>query len=722
MDCELKAEWTVVSLCLAAGQGATKRLLITRLSRGRPPVTASVSLSREDSELLVQWKEIMDRNRETLRGHSAEEAAGWGNKEKAEWWQARAAVDEAVDTLVHQLQERWLARYGLTPLLMGSIMEEDVEVALRGVCEFVFNHAKGAPRTASGRTGAGAGAVKASRSQWSTRGKLGSRAKCPPRNRSLRTTEDSVQNEEVRKGANGVSELISSCVRGGDVMTDSGWLAVLRLVLSGVRDKERVARELKGKLEERIGAIFGVPGISSVSGRCDPEPSGSSDAGDPSDQSETASLATHDEQERQSERTSQGASVPLRDSETSIDCSKVAKMRVADLRRELAARGVSTVGAKLKSELVAKLIEALRHEACGKGEVQSDGGQKKHIDEDQRPQSAAPLSRNGDGNMSSGKRLGGAKGARGDAATNGSMDGSKQGLPSDHADDSKSGTSDDHSSVCARRRHPVILVLDEELQAMPWEALPCLRGQAVSRVPAVPFVFSALATRWHWRWRREDGDDGDDKDESNPSKEVWMPSQDGFRLRRGFYVLDPESNLPSTQKQLRPVFEAMEQRHGWSGTVGEAPTEERMARVLQEVDVFAYSGHGAGELLIGREAVAALTQCPVAVLMGCSSGRLKGYGEFEPTGMVSSYLAGGSPAVVANLWDVTDRDIDRFSVALLDFFAGGMSSCQVRRGLTLAHAVAQARSECKMPFVIGHAPVCYGIPITVAEEPSGSRG
>ncbi|CAM9350154.1 unnamed protein product [Ectocarpus sp. 13 AM-2016] len=103
--------------------------------------------------------------------------------------------------------------------------------------------------------------------------------------------------------------------------------------------------------------------------------------------------------------------------------------------------------------------------------------------------------------------------------------------------------------------------------------------------------------------------------------------------------------------------------------------------------------------------------------MGCSSGRLKGYGDFEPMGMATSYLAGGSPAVVANLWDVTDKDIDRFSVALFDAFVGKAEASDGGRGKpakTLAHAVAQSRAECKMPFIIGYAPVCYGIPMTAA--------
>ncbi|KAG5182227.1 hypothetical protein JKP88DRAFT_221290 [Tribonema minus] len=100
--------------------------------------------------------------------------------------------------------------------------------------------------------------------------------------------------------------------------------------------------------------------------------------------------------------------------------------------------------------------------------------------------------------------------------------------------------------------------------------------------------------------------------------------------------------------------------------------------------------------------------------MGCSSGRLRGGGEFEPMGMVSAYLVAGSPAVVANLWDVTDRDIDRYCLAVLDAFVVGGGGGAAPP--TLAHVVAEGRQVCKMRHIIGYAPVCYGIPLAAAAK------
>ncbi|KAL0191363.1 hypothetical protein M9458_014061, partial [Cirrhinus mrigala] len=55
----------------------------------------------------------------------------------------------------------------------------------------------------------------------------------------------------------------------------------------------------------------------------------------------------------------------------------------------------------------------------------------------------------------------------------------------------------------------------------------------------------------------------------------------------------------------------------------------------------------------------------VALLFGCSSAALSVLGHQEGTGIILSYLTAGCPLVLGNLWDVTDRDLDRFTSALL---------------------------------------------------------
>ncbi|KAI8988789.1 hypothetical protein BDB01DRAFT_568543 [Pilobolus umbonatus] len=96
--------------------------------------------------------------------------------------------------------------------------------------------------------------------------------------------------------------------------------------------------------------------------------------------------------------------------------------------------------------------------------------------------------------------------------------------------------------------------------------------------------------------------------------------------------------------------------------------------------------------------------------MGCSSGVLEANGEFDPHGYVLNYLLAGSPAVVANLWDVTDKSIDTFTKNMLTTWGVFDHS---RKSKSLVQAVTEARSHGKLTYLIGAAPVVYGIPVYI---------
>jgi hypothetical protein len=128
---------------------------------------------------------------------------------------------------------------------------------------------------------------------------------------------------------------------------------------------------------------------------------------------------------------------------------------------------------------------------------------------------------------------------------------------------------------------------------------------------------------------------------------------------------------------------------------------------------------------------------------------------YEASGLALSYLQAGAPCVVANLWDVTDGDIDKYCIQLLrDFFLNHGGQCEgeddqgeseeagdpsapfnssehgeegedqedgrnkhskkckpTLKSQSLAHHVALARSACKLRYLVGSAPVCYGVPV-----------
>jgi separase len=79
-------------------------------------------------------------------------------------------------------------------------------------------------------------------------------------------------------------------------------------------------------------------------------------------------------------------------------------------------------------------------------------------------------------------------------------------------------------------------------------------------------------------------------------------------------------------------------------------------------------------------------------------------------GIVHAYLRAGSPSVVANLWDVTDKDIDRYCTSLLRRV---LEEARQGRRVSLGREVATARDACRLPFLVGAAPVMYGLPVDV---------
>jgi separase len=218
----------------------------------------------------------------------------------------------------------------------------------------------------------------------------------------------------------------------------------------------------------------------------------------------------------------------------------------------------------------------------------------------------------------------------------------------------------------------LILVLGKGLERIPWESLPILRECSVSRMPSLDFL-SRL--------------------ETNPR--LVNPGN-------GYYILNPSADLTKTQS----VFEEEFLSKGWTGIAGVAPTQEQFLGALNDYDVFVYCGHNSGEQYLRREFIEQkLNQVkPVSLLMGCSSAALKPLGTYDASGIVQSYVQADCPSVVGNLFDVTDADIDRYLLSMLEDWLEGDED--------LIHSVSNARKDCKLTYLVGSSPVVYGLPTT----------
>lgn len=238
--------------------------------------------------------------------------------------------------------------------------------------------------------------------------------------------------------------------------------------------------------------------------------------------------------------------------------------------------------------------------------------------------------------------------------------------------------------VCADSH--LIMVLDKPLEKFPWECLPFLRRKSITRIPSLPFLFEHLDTCLSRTL--------------NPENVC--------------YLLNPAQDLANTQLLFEGHLEryrsinVTEREVAWTGWKGHAPEENYILQELQKRDIFLYFGHGGGEQYLSNHKVQKLPNCAAALLMGCSSGKIHNAGDFDSWGTAVSYLQGGSPAVVATLWDVTDKDLDRFSMRMLESWGLIKGASKSK---SLSEAVANSREACVLKYLVGAATVVYGFPV-----------
>ncbi|CAI6335881.1 unnamed protein product [Periconia digitata] len=317
-----------------------------------------------------------------------------------------------------------------------------------------------------------------------------------------------------------------------------------------------------------------------------------------------------------------------------------------------------------------------------------------------------------------------------------------------------------HASQNAQTiRDHTILILDRNLHMLPWESLPCLEKLSISRLPSLAALRERLLA-------------------ARPSA-IDSDTQSGHHISAaagGTSILNPSGDLSHTLKTIKPRLADMS--GSWNHITSRAPSEKEFENSLREKDVVLYFGHGSGAQYIRSKSVRKLylsdqntngeeermkPGCATTFLFGCSSVHLSDNGIYEPSGMLASYLTAGAPAVLGMLWDVTDKDCDRFAVKAGELWglwpepaedetpvapptakkskgkgrvaqlveevevvrgsgkrsagkkAASSKGSRARsgngKGVALDEAVREARKECVLRYLNGAAAVVYGIPV-----------
>jgi len=235
------------------------------------------------------------------------------------------------------------------------------------------------------------------------------------------------------------------------------------------------------------------------------------------------------------------------------------------------------------------------------------------------------------------------------------------------------------------RRGAILLSLDGYVKHIAWESIITLKHQRIYRTPSAAIGRATATLR------------------------AGMQEQNIMDVGKSYFVLNPTGDLLRTQRHLEPIL----RKSGWAGIQGRTPSSAEAIRALQEFECYLYFGHGSGQDFMQRLAIRDIFICAAAILMGCSSG-VYDHLDSSATACTSVlYLFAGAPFVLGNLWDVTDKDIDRFSNSLLDEWFSKCSTRIATDDNCVSVAVQRARTACQLQYLVGAAPVLYGIPTSI---------
>lgn len=231
------------------------------------------------------------------------------------------------------------------------------------------------------------------------------------------------------------------------------------------------------------------------------------------------------------------------------------------------------------------------------------------------------------------------------------------------------------------------LVVGPSCHTFPWEIMKPLKGRSVTRVPSLTILSNLLSS-------------------IKGNLPVKIERTNDISM-----ILNSNSDLVRTEKTFKDIFERIQDsRAGSRLLVNQKPTEEEYMDYLTNSKVFLYVGHGGGEQYVRNCTIERCDKLPPVFLMGCSSAATKLNGNLNPNCVAESYMYGNSVMVLGNLWDVTDKDIDKFSIEMLE--KCNLLDAKPNTVITgVPQAVADSRTVCHLKYLNGAAPVVYGLPV-----------
>ncbi|XP_044743417.1 separin [Chrysoperla carnea] len=203
--------------------------------------------------------------------------------------------------------------------------------------------------------------------------------------------------------------------------------------------------------------------------------------------------------------------------------------------------------------------------------------------------------------------------------------------------------SQNNGSFLRGPRHPVILILDQQLDYFPWEACEILKHHPVSRLPSIHYVYALYAEH---------------------KENIINGLVTNISPSKGAYVINPGKDLPEMELRMSKFFKYW--TPDWQGNIGDIESDT-YKQLLINSDIFCYNGHGSGVQFLSGDVIQKLRVKGVVMLFGCESVAFSDtdVGISELRGTYDNYLMACSACVVGNLYKVTSKEMDFISTNLL---------------------------------------------------------
>ncbi|GJZ50424.1 separase, partial [Tanacetum coccineum] len=164
-------------------------------------------------------------------------------------------------------------------------------------------------------------------------------------------------------------------------------------------------------------------------------------------------------------------------------------------------------------------------------------------------------------------------------------------------------------SPTTKRKPVIILVLDKDIQMLPWESMKELENQYIYRMPSVSSIFYTY-------------------------QKCYKSQRKAVRDYASYATLDPFDayyviNPTGITYGEYCLSEWLKNEFRLEGTCHK-PVVKEISEILKTHNLFIYVGHGHGSQHIPIDALAKLDKCASAILMGCYSGLLELEGPYIP--------------------------------------------------------------------------------------------